>query len=75
MERIVPINERGSLTLPKDLRAKYGLDGAGQIVIEESPEGLLIRPCATFPVEIYSEERIKEFNQSNEIDLEGFDLE
>ena len=74
MERIVSINECGSLTLPKDLRAKYGLEGTGQVVIEESPEGLLIRPSATFPLEIYSEQRIEEFNQSNESELEGFEL-
>jgi bifunctional DNA-binding transcriptional regulator/antitoxin component of YhaV-PrlF toxin-antitoxin module len=74
MERIVSINERGSLTLPKDLRTKYGLEGAGQVVIEESSEGLLIRGCATFPLEIYSDDRIEEFNQSNETELEGFDF-
>jgi bifunctional DNA-binding transcriptional regulator/antitoxin component of YhaV-PrlF toxin-antitoxin module len=75
MERIVSINERGSLTLPKDLRTKYGLERAGKVVIEESSEGLLIRACATFPVEIYSDQRIEEFNESNEKDLEGFELE
>jgi len=69
MERIIPINERGNLTLPKDLRTKYGLDSPGQVIIEESPEGLLIRPSVTFPLEIYSDERIQEFTESNEEDL------
>lgn len=73
MERIITINERGNLTLPKELRIKYGLKGS--VVIEESPQGLLIRPSATFPIEIYSDERLKEFNQLNEIELQDFDLE
>ncbi|ELR97158.1 hypothetical protein [Gloeocapsa sp. PCC 73106] len=72
MERIIPINERGNLTLPKDLRVKYGLDSPGQVIIEESPEDLLIRPSVTFSLEIYSDERIKEFTESNEEDLKGF---
>ncbi len=36
MDRIISINERGTITLPKDLRKKYGLEAGGQIVIEES---------------------------------------
>ncbi len=75
MERIVSINESGTLTLPKDLRKKYGLEGVDQVAIEESSEGLIIRACATFPIEIYSDERVIEFNQSNEQELEEFELE
>lgn len=75
MERIVSINERGTLTLPKDLRRKYGLERGGQVVIEESDEGLLLRPGVTFSIEIYSDERVKEFQQHNEEALKGFELE
>ncbi len=75
MERIVLIDERGTLTLPNDLRRKYGLERGGQVVIEESDEGLLLRPGVTFSIEIYSDERVKEFQQHNEEDLKGFELE
>jgi bifunctional DNA-binding transcriptional regulator/antitoxin component of YhaV-PrlF toxin-antitoxin module len=74
MPRIISINERGSLTLPKDLRVKYGLDQSMEIILEESTEGIVIKPSVTFPVEIYTEERLKEFEQSNEIELEDFNL-
>lgn len=74
MERIVSVSERGTLTLLKDLRRKYGLEQGGQVVIEENDEGLLLRPGVTFSVEIYSDERVKEFQQHNEADLEAFDL-
>jgi bifunctional DNA-binding transcriptional regulator/antitoxin component of YhaV-PrlF toxin-antitoxin module len=74
MERLISINEQGNLTLPKELRAKYGLDKGGQVVIEEHAGGLLIRACATFPIEIYSDQRVEDFNQANEDDLAGFKL-
>jgi AbrB family looped-hinge helix DNA binding protein len=74
MERIILINERGTITLPKDLRKKYGLETGGQIVIEESEEGLLLRPGITFSVEIYSDKRMEEFQQQNEDELEEFEL-
>ena len=74
MERIISINERGTLTLPEDLRRKYGLEKEGQLVTEESDEGLLLRPGITFSVEIYSDKRIQEIQQHNEAELEEFDF-
>ena len=74
MDRIISINERGTITLPKDLRKKYGLEAGGQIVIEEGEAGLILRPSATFPVEIYSDERVEEFQQQNEDELKEFEL-
>ena len=74
MKKIVTINNRGTITLPKDLRQKYGLEAGGKIVIEEIEEGLLLRPGVTFSVEIYSDNRLKEFAEQNEAELEEFDL-
>ena len=74
MEKIVTISDRGTITLPKDPRQKYGLEAGGKIVIEESEEGLLLRPGVTFSVEIYSSGRLKEFAEHNEAELEDFDL-
>ena len=59
MSRIVQINPRGTLTIPKELREKFGL--GTQAILEETGEGLVLRPAATYPVEIYTEERLAEF--------------
>lgn len=75
MKKIVTINDRGTITLPKELRRKYGLESGGKVVIEESEEGLLLRPGVTFSVEIYSEDRLQEFQECNEDELKDFDLE
>ncbi len=72
MSRIISINEQGTITLPQDLIEKYGLKAGGQIVVEESEAGLILRLGAKFPVEIYSDERIEEFRQENEVKLEKF---
>ncbi len=75
MNKVVTISNRGTITLPKELRQKYGLRAGEQIVIEESEGGLLLRPGVTFSVEIYSDERLQEFAKLNEVELEEFDLE
>ena len=74
MNRIISINEQGAIALPQDWIEKYGLEAGGQIVVEESEAGLILRPNTTFPVEIYSDERVAEFEQQNEKELEDFIL-
>lgn len=66
MMKVINMNERGTLTLPKELRRSIGLAGGGQVVAEETPDGILIRAGATFPVEMYSRERLAEFHRNNE---------
>lgn len=59
MSTIVHINPRGTLTIPKELRDKFGL--GVQVILEETDDGLVLRPAATYPMEIYTKERLEEF--------------
>ena len=74
MTKVVSINQRGTLTLPKEMRDRLGIKSSGQVVVEETPEGVLLRPGVTVPVEVYSEERLAEFARTNETALAGFNL-
>ncbi len=74
MTKVVNINGRGALTLPKDMRRRLGVRDGGQVVIEERPEGVLLRPGVTFPLEIYTDERLAEFRRNNEEALAGYRL-
>ena len=72
MTKVININGRGTLTLPKELRRRIGLKSSGQVVAEETADGILIRAGVTFPVEIYSDKRLAEFNRNNEAALAGY---
>ena len=72
MRTVVQINPRGTFTIPKELREKYGL--CTQAILEETADGLVLRPAATYPVEIYTEERLAEFQRMNEDGLRAFTL-
>lgn len=74
MKNIININERGTLTLPKGMRQRLGLRGEGQVIAEETSEGVVLKPGAAFPIEIYTDERIAEFQKNNEDALKGFSL-
>jgi AbrB family looped-hinge helix DNA binding protein len=69
MTKVININDRGTLTLPKEMRSRLGVSRGAQVVAEETDDGILLRPGATFPVELYSAERLAEFRRHNEESL------
>ena len=62
MKATLTLTNRGVVTLPAKLRRALGLRADDQLIAETTPEGLLLRPAVTLPVEIYSEKRILEFD-------------
>jgi antitoxin PrlF len=68
MKATLTVTSRGVVTLPAKLREALGLKADDQLIAETTPEGLLLRPAVTLPVEIYSDERVREFDAS-EADL------
>lgn len=68
MKTTLTMTSRGVVTLPAKLRRALGLKTDNQLIAETTPEGLLLRPAVTLPVEIYSGKRIREFDEA-EADL------
>ena len=69
MKATLTITARGVVTLPAKLRQALGLKPDDQLIAETTPEGLLLRPAVTLPVELYTEKRIREFDEA-EADLD-----
>jgi antitoxin PrlF len=64
MKATLTLTSRGVVTLPAKLRRALGLKADDQLIAEMTPEGLLLRPAVTLPVEIYSEKRVREFDEA-----------
>ena len=62
MKATVTITSRGEITLPAKLRQALGLKAEDHLIAETTPEGLLLRPAITLPVEIYTPKRVREFD-------------
>jgi len=69
MKTMLTITSRGVITRPAKLRETLGIKADDQLIAETTPEGLLLRPAITLPIEIYSEKRIREFDEG-EAELE-----
>ena len=69
MKTTLTMSSRGVVTLPAKLRKALGLKAEDLLIAETTPEGLLLRPAVTLPVEMYSDKRIREFDEA-EAELE-----
>jgi AbrB family looped-hinge helix DNA binding protein len=52
MQATLTINSRGVVTLPAKLRQAMGLKADDQVIAETTPQGLLLRPAVTLPLEL-----------------------
>jgi AbrB family looped-hinge helix DNA binding protein len=69
MKTTLTISSLGVITLPAKLREALGIKADDRLIAETTPEGLLLRPAVTLPIEFYSEKRIREFDEG-EAELE-----
>lgn len=70
--RTLEVESGGSVTLPPELRSRYGLEEGATLVVEARENGLLLRPAAVLPLMTYSTERKAEFLLTNAVDEEDF---
>lgn len=61
MKKRITITERGTITIPAKMRAAYGINANDELIIENTPQGILLRPAFSVPIEAYSEQRIQKF--------------
>ncbi len=64
MKFTLTVSGRGLITLPAKLRKALGLKADDRLIAETVPEGILLRPAVTLPVEFYSPERVREFDRA-----------
>ncbi len=72
MTKVVSVNGRGTLTLPKEVRDRLGIARGGQVILNVGDEGeVSLRAGAVFPVEVYTAARAREFDEMNNGPLKG----
>jgi AbrB family looped-hinge helix DNA binding protein len=66
------IGRHGTVVLPAKLRRRVGLEEGSTVIAELRDGGILIRPAAVVPIEIYSPERRAEFLLNNSLDARDY---
>lgn len=62
MQATISVSGRGLIVLPVEMRKEAGIRPQDTLIAETTPEGILLRPAVTLPVEIYTPERLAEFD-------------
>jgi antitoxin PrlF len=65
MNATIQISSRGTMTLPKSLRKKLGVDRGGVVMASEGKEGIVLHAAVAFPIDLYSDDRIAEFDAAD----------
>jgi AbrB family looped-hinge helix DNA binding protein len=59
---VVRLGKKGQVSLPKAVLRRLGLTSEALLLVEVTPEGgILLRPAGVYPIELYSEQRVREF--------------
>ncbi len=62
MEVVVSVSGRGLVAIPAKLRKAAGIRPKDNLIAETTPDGILLRPAVTLPIELYTPARIAEFD-------------
>lgn len=60
------------MVLPARVRRKYALEEGALLIVEEREEGVMLRPAAAYPVELYPPARVAEFLLNNAVDAADY---
>ncbi len=73
MAEYVRVGKRGTLVIPAEARRRYGFEEGDMLVMEDSAQGLLLKPLRAYELEVYTPERSAEFMLNNAVDAAEFD--
>ena len=66
---MVKLGKKGQVSIPKAILERLGLKGEVPMLVETTPDGgIVLRPAGVYPIEIYSDERIREFDKADRMD-------
>ena len=68
---LVKLGKKGQVTIPKAILKQAGIAEDAPLLIAAAPDGsIVLRPAGVYPIEIYTDERIAEFERGNVIPAE-----
>jgi AbrB family looped-hinge helix DNA binding protein len=66
---MVKLGKKGQVSIPKAVLKRLGLEGEVPLLVETTQDGaILLRPAGVYPIEVYSDERIREFDEADRMD-------
>lgn len=65
---LVKLGKKGQLSIPRVVLKRVGIEKETPMLVDTTPDGaIILRQAAVYPVELYSDERVKEFLDADEM--------
>jgi AbrB family looped-hinge helix DNA binding protein len=68
MKQTLIVSNRGQLTLPANLRKRFGIKDGGAVILEERDNELVLKPAMVLEVEMYSDAQIAAWDEADHLD-------
>ncbi|MGA2226748.1 MAG: AbrB/MazE/SpoVT family DNA-binding domain-containing protein [Syntrophobacteraceae bacterium] len=68
MRQTLIVSNRGQLTLPANLRKRFGIKNGGAIILEERDNELVLKPAMVIEVEMYTDEQVLAWDEADRLD-------
>lgn len=66
---LIKLGKRGQVSIPKSVLNRLGIEGEVPLLVDTTDDGaILLRPAGIYPIELYSDERIEEFDAADRMD-------
>lgn len=68
---LVKLGKKGQVTIPKTILKQAGIADEAPLLIAVAPDGsIVLRQVGVYPIELYTDERIAEFERENAVPAE-----
>ena len=71
---MVKLGKKGQVSIPRSVLKRVGISGEVPLLVETTEDGaIILRPAAVYPIEVYSDERVRAFLEEDHLpaDLAG----
>jgi AbrB family looped-hinge helix DNA binding protein len=65
---LVKLGKKGQVSIPQAVLKRLGIAGETALLVEVAPDGaIVLRQAGVYPIEIYSEARLREFADADRL--------
>ena len=65
---LVRLGKKGQVSIPRTVLKKLGLEHEAALLVDVTPDGSIeLRPAGVYPIEIYSDKRLREFAEADRL--------
>jgi antitoxin PrlF len=68
MRQTLIVSNRGQLTLPANVRKRFGIKNGGAIILEQRENELVLKPAMVLEVDMYTDEQVLAWDEADRLD-------